>query len=974
MNTRLVKISDFIWELPISYKKGMRVPVRIIASEKLIEKLEEVVFDQAANTATLPGLVGHVILLPDAHSGYGASIGTVFATDPENGGVISPGAVGYDINCLPGETEILTNFGYRRKIIDFEKVTSSLTCINLSTKKEDEAPMLWFLKKYTNPHLIEITTSLGYTIHATSDHPIYTYKGMKQIELLQSGDHVSIFPFTGVFYEEPSNEEIVSEDSIRNLSLPFVSEYSREYLIRELKKRSLLPLRYNSPQLPYLIKLVAFNMGDGNLTFTHKTQLASFWSKPEDLEKIASDIKYLGYHAVKFSRKRKHTIKTVYGEKKFETKEFSLHTQSGSFVVLLHALGAPIGNKTRQNYRVSEWLNKTPLWQKRLFLAAYFGAEMSSPKVMVTNQSNFYMPTISVNKSLENLKSGYYFLNDLKNLLNDFGIATSVVREVDEHIGRTGRKSRRLRLQIMGDNNNLTRLYSQVGFEYNKEKKFLANVAVHYLKFKEKILDLRSEIEKQSKRLYQGRGTEKNVFEQLVSEYVSERFIHRSIFEKRKTRVRIPPNFPKFKDFLLESTKDLKKSGTVWDTVESIEKITFSGYVYDFTVNHPSHNFIANNFVVSNCGMRLIATNLTVNEVRPKLSQLVNLLFDYIPPGVGREGFLRVTYNEMDEIAVEGAKWMVKKGFGWEDDLKKIEEGGNIAGSNPSKVSQKAKERGKLQLATLGSGNHYLEIQKVENIFEKEKAKELGINHCGQVVVMLHCGSRGFGHQIATDYLRSFEKKLDKYGIKLADLQLACAPFNSPDGQNYFAAMNCAANFAFANRQAITYQIREVFEKVFGKNAQSLGMKLIYDVAHNIAKIEEHITDNIEHKTNKLVVHRKGATRSFPNQPVIIGGSMETGSYLLVGTEKALEVSFGSTAHGSGRTMSRHQAKREVSGEGLLQRLAKEGIIVKSATFGGLAEEAGVAYKNIADVVESISKAGISTPIASFKPIGNIKG
>lgn len=389
-----------------------------------------------------------------------------------------------------------------------------------------------------------------------------------------------------------------------------------------------------------------------------------------------------------------------------------------------------------------------------------------------------------------------------------------------------------------------------------------------------------------------------------------------------------------------------------------------------------------------NCGMRLITTNLTVDEVKPKLSQLVNLLFDYIPPGVGRKGFLKITYHELDKLTVEGAKWMVDNGFGPSQDLEHIEEDGKIDGADPGKVSERAKERGKLQLATLGSGNHYLEIQKVDVIFAKEKAKELGIFDTNQIVVMVHCGSRGFGHQVATDYLRVFENKLSDYHIKVADLQLACVPFASSDGQNYFAAMAAAANFAFANRQAITYRIREVFSKVFGKNPENLEMRLLYDVAHNIAKLEKHQILNTSGggpdsigdfpdgggTGKKLVVHRKGATRSFPNQPVIIGGSMETGSYLLMGTQEALNLTFGSTAHGSGRTMSRHQAKKQVRGEELVKKMTREGIIVKSASLSGLAEEAGIAYKNINDVIESVTKAGVSIPIASFKPMGNIKG
>jgi tRNA-splicing ligase RtcB len=374
-----------------------------------------------------------------------------------------------------------------------------------------------------------------------------------------------------------------------------------------------------------------------------------------------------------------------------------------------------------------------------------------------------------------------------------------------------------------------------------------------------------------------------------------------------------------------------------------------------------------------NCGMRLITTNLTISEVKPKIAELINLLFNQIPPGVGREGFLQVTYHDLDKIMIEGAKWMVGQGIGWQDDLDHIEEKGRIDGADPEKVSQNAKERGKHQLSTLGSGNHYLEIQKVAEIFDATVAQKWGITAIDQIMIMLHSGSRGLGHQVATDYIRSFGKKLDKYGIRLADAQLSCAPFTSSDGQNYYQAMAAAANFAFANRQAMTAKVRQVFEKVFAKKAADLGMKLVYDVAHNIAKLESGIR-NKELSNKKLLIHRKGATRSFPGQPVIIGGSMETGSYLLLGTEKARELTFGSTAHGSGRTMSRHQAKKAVSGRQLEKKLESEGITVKSASYSGLAEEAGFAYKNIADVVKSVHQAGISTPVASFKPMGNIKG
>lgn len=365
-----------------------------------------------------------------------------------------------------------------------------------------------------------------------------------------------------------------------------------------------------------------------------------------------------------------------------------------------------------------------------------------------------------------------------------------------------------------------------------------------------------------------------------------------------------------------------------------------------------------------NCGMRLITTNLTVKEVLPRIEKLVNLLFEYIPAGVGRRGFLKVNRQELKKLTEEGVPYLVKtKGIGWEEDISYIEEEGKISQANFSSVSQEAIERGISQLATLGSGNHYLEIQKVEKIFDSSVASKWGINFAGQVVIMVHCGSRGFGHQICSDYLRIFEKHLPEFKVYLQDKQLICAPISSSWAKNYLEAMACAANFAFVNREAITYQIRRVFEKIFGRKAKDLAMRLVYDVAHNIGKFE-----------NGLLIHRKGATRSFPNKPVIIGGSMETGSYLLIGTDQALKKSYGSTAHGAGRTMSRSAAKKLVRGEKLWEKMKKEGIYVKTASFSGLAEEVGLAYKDLSDVVKSIDLAQLSKPVAYFRPIGNIKG
>tara|TARA_Y100000310_G_scaffold144893_3_gene144193 strand:- start:17272 stop:18798 length:1527 start_codon:yes stop_codon:yes gene_type:complete len=387
-----------------------------------------------------------------------------------------------------------------------------------------------------------------------------------------------------------------------------------------------------------------------------------------------------------------------------------------------------------------------------------------------------------------------------------------------------------------------------------------------------------------------------------------------------------------------------------------------------------------------NCGMRLCTTNLTYKEVQPKLKELINTFFKTVPAGVGCKGFLKVNNQQFDDIIETGVKWCVDNGYAWEDDLKKCEGKGKIDWAEAGSISDKARKRGINQLGTLGSGNHYLEVQvaKKENIFDAKLAKQLGIVLDDQVVVMLHCGSRGFGHQVATDYLKTFNEVMPKYNIQIKDKELACAPFQSKEGQHYYKAMACAANMAFANRQVILHRIREGFSKVFGQSAEDLGINLVYDVAHNVAKVEEHKIDG--HK-KKVVVHRKGSTRAFPpghpelipkyqetGQPIIVGGSMETGSALLVGTQKAMDETFGSTCHGSGRVMSRTRAKKEFRGEQLQKNMEKKGIYVKAVSMQGLAEEAGGAYKEIGDVLDAVEKAGISKPVTLLRPIGNVKG
>ena len=385
-----------------------------------------------------------------------------------------------------------------------------------------------------------------------------------------------------------------------------------------------------------------------------------------------------------------------------------------------------------------------------------------------------------------------------------------------------------------------------------------------------------------------------------------------------------------------------------------------------------------------NCGVRLLSTNLTFNEVKPKLKTLVDLLFKGIPSGVGSDGILNLGESDFEQAMIQGAQWGFKNGYGTQSDIDFCEESGKIQGADPSSVSKKSRDRGAGQIGSLGSGNHYLEIQiaKNENIFDRTSAGVFGITGKDQIVIMIHCGSRGFGHQVATDYLGGFAKLQEKFGYNLPDRELACAPFHSKEGQNYFSAMNCAINIAFLNRQLIKHRVTEILFELFGSK-NGLKVETVYDVCHNTAKLEKHI---VRGKTKKLLVHRKGATRAFPpgssdipekysatGQPVLIGGSMETGSYLLRGTESGKDA-FYSTVHGSGRVMSRHEAKKIFNGREIQKYLDSQGIYIKTSSYSGLAEEAGGAYKNVDEVVSAAENAGLGSVVAKFIPIGNIKG
>ena len=384
-----------------------------------------------------------------------------------------------------------------------------------------------------------------------------------------------------------------------------------------------------------------------------------------------------------------------------------------------------------------------------------------------------------------------------------------------------------------------------------------------------------------------------------------------------------------------------------------------------------------------NCGVRLVRTNLMESDVQPQIKELVTDLFNSIPSGVGSKGAIRLSQSQLDEVLVRGVQWAIDNGYGTSEDAEACEESGQMENADPNKDSDRARKRGAPQLGSLGSGNHFLEVQRVEEVHDEEAAKRMGIKK-GNITILIHCGSRGFGHQVCSDYLRTSERALAKYNIELADRELACVPNTSEEGESYRKAMFSALNFAWCNRQMITHWTRKSFERVLKQSESDLEMNLVYDVAHNIAKVENH---KIEGKERSVVVHRKGATRAFPanrdevpkkyrdlGQPVFIPGSMGTASWILLGQPNSMNLTFGSTAHGAGRMMSRTKARKSFTESQVKKSLSDKGIFVKSLTRDGIVEETPQAYKDVNAVVHVSHELGIATKVAKLIPIGVIKG
>jgi tRNA-splicing ligase RtcB len=928
--------------------------------------------------------------MPDMHQGYGFPIGGVAATEYPHG-VISPGAIGYDINCLGGDTPILHAHGYTRSIEEMAEdwQMATLNCLNVEAKQFDSArPVRWFGQK-PRAQVLRITTENGFSLTATADHPLWTPHGMMRGGLLRSGDQVAVSLFRGVEYEQPVDAPLVTESPFMKY-LGSLGKNQRGNALAQirnaLKKRGLLPLNYSSEAIPYLCKILGFLFGDGTLRFDTRTKkgMVAFYGQPEDLEDIRHDVMQLGFKPSRvWSRERTHHIHTTYNEYAFERREHWVSVNSTAFATLLAYLGAPIGKKTKQEYGVPAWLANTPLWQKRLFLAAFFGAEMSTPQTVSGHDYNMAAPTISMNKSEGYESNGRVFLRQLAALLKEFGIETVPIGMRKEQINADGKRSIRLRLVMSAEPGNLIRLWSKVGFEYNRKRKTQASIAAHYVIAKQNLITARQKVAEQAATLKMAGASKSYVIESLHGEITNERFIERSMYEGRKTLPRVNQGFKTFSKFSEIVTEGLGQSSLVWDKIETIEPIDYDGLVYDLTMDHPDHNFIAGGFVVSNCGVRLLGSSIEFESVRAEMDTLATVLNKYCPSGVGKEGSIKVNLKELDHVLREGSRWALKNGYASEADLARTEEAGSLEGADPGMVSERAKARGREQIGSLGAGNHFIEVDVVDEIFDEEAATVMGL-YKGCLTVQIHCGSRGLGHQVCTDYVHEFQSAVRKYGINLPDRELVCAPMDSPEGKAYMGAMRAAANFAFANRQLLAYSARRAFEDVFADKMSNWHLHQVYDIAHNMGKLETHLVDG---KQIKVCVHRKGATRAFGpgspglppeykkiGQPVIIPGSMGTASWVLVGTEDSMTRSFGSSCHGAGRVMSRSKAKKEVRGDVLRLELEERGIKVRAGSLPGLAEEAPSAYKDVDLVVETVSAAGIARKVARLKPVAVIKG
>lgn len=981
MEQNAKRIDEFTWEVPQDTDKNMNVPVRIYANKHIFDYIKrDRTLQQAVNSSTLPGIVKNMLVMPDGHEGYGFPVGGVAAFDAEEG-IISPGAIGFDINCLHPETKVYCDNGTYIPISEIRE--QHLKILDLDKRIPSSSVPILSMKKQSEGRILRIRTSIGREILATGDHPILTQRGMVAADALNEDDKIVVCGLEGIQYEHPGNGRIISESEIiRSMKACGIGNAGNAtgQMLNFLKKHGLSNLNYDSEKLPTLIKLLGIIMGDGTIPSMKNGQpgCIQIYGKEEDLKTIATDVAGLGLGCKIYKRPRKHHINTRYGVSEFGTTEYSLHISSTAFSVLMVALGCPKGNKSATEYTVPGWLKNAVSWQKKLFLSTYFGAELSKP--MSHNDQNFSEMSFSISK-LESLgNSAIQFLIDIKEMLLSLGIKTSNPKIVDGY-RYSGVKGQTVgfRLSIHSETNNVIRFLETVGYHYNREKERLASLAAVYTRHLKSVRSELSEARTEILQMHAQNIGSGKILHEVSNDNVSDSFIMHTI--SGRTGVPRAWNVKTFTEFCRDN--EYGTSGFVLDTIKSIEEEEYHGDVFDITMSDHNHNFIANSMVVSNCGVRLIKTNMNVDDVKPKMKSLMDALFRNVPSGVGSKIKLGFSSGDLDKVCRDGVSHVVDMGYGNAEDIDRIEENGCMDGADPDKVSKLAKKRGLNQLGTLGAGNHFLEVQSVGSVMDERLASAYGLSE-RQVVVMVHTGSRGFGHQVCSDYLAELIGYQKKNNISLVDPQLIYAKTGSKEADNYLASMKSAVNFAFSNRQIITHLIRKSFEETFSRSWDSMGMEILYDLAHNIAKKEEHTVDG---KRTKLYVHRKGATRAFGpgrkeipsvyrdvGQPVIIPGSMGTASYVLAGRNESLDKSFGSSCHGSGRVMSRHQAIREIPASKTINDLDKKGIEFRVRSRKLISEEAAWAYKDVDDVVASVAGASISNLVVRLTPMGVAKG
>ncbi len=915
----LQRLSEYEWEIPRSRRADMRVPVRIFATRRMLEAiLGDQSLVQAMNAATLPGVVGWVAVMPDVHQGYGFPIGGVAATRVRDG-VISPGAIGYDINCLPGDTPVLHPWGYTRPLADWATTQAPVTCLNLTTGQPTATPVVRFWQRDVKPDetIYQVRTLASATIIATGDHPFWTPEGMVPLERLAIGARVARYPFQGVPFTPPSERLIIAPEEMNAfLRRAGLSAEQREALLARIQTQGLLPLYENTPTLPRLTRLAGLLLA---ALYTRRIRMrppdVALQAAPEILDALQADL-----DALHWAYLRVH--------------EEVLYLTDPAALWLMAYLGVGLDDRTHLPTTVPRWVRQAPRWLQRLFLAGFFSLTLPLPEPTANGLQQPPLRWVVPYTWAHPMQMIFHHLADL---LAGFAIDAHIsppqlATSPHDHEGIM------VGLVFAEDPDTPLRLWQQIGVEFNPQA------------------------------LAQG--------------------LQRTHFAQCRAAASWPlPTVPQdWPTFATWSREGLAPSGVwVWDILVEKRPIAYDRPVYDLTVVHDDHNFVAGTFVVSNCGVRLLATQLPYAKAEPYLDDLATALDAYCPSGVGKGGHLKLKIRELDRVALEGAHWALQHGYADPEDLRRTEEGGRLHQANPEKVSARAKERGRQQLGTLGAGNHFLEVDVVERIYDEEAARVMGLEE-GMLAVQIHCGSRGFGHQICTDYVRTFQKVVHKYGIRLPDRELVAAPINSPEGQDYLQAMNAAANFAFANRQVLAYFVRRAFEEVFAGKAPQREWypRQVYDLAHNIGKIETHTVDG--HRW-QVVVHRKGATRAFPphapelppeyrpiGQPVLVPGSMGTASWVLVGAEGSLRKSFGSSCHGAGRVMSRARAKKSVRGEVLRRSLEGEGIRIRAGSLRGLAEEAPFAYKDVDMVVETVVGAGLARKVARLRPVAVVKG